>query len=227
MFAGFPTRSYPIGARDNDWLRLTGDDQRQVQSVGWSVAMRRFLLVAVMCGAVTGAQAADMPDLPFLRGGITEGLNTRQGQLAGLLCRRPGRLWLQHLESFAHRQQRSASDLQPAARRRLRLATNLVPNAQSTPRGFGGFAGYNSQWDDVVLGIEANYIHDGIRSISDSSAGAVQSRPLVPKPDSFDSGREALRFRLACAFAAGMSWDASCLYALWLGKPASAVQLPS
>ena len=29
--------------------------------------MRRLLLVAVMCGAASVAQAADMPDLPFLR----------------------------------------------------------------------------------------------------------------------------------------------------------------
>src|SRR4051812_32278526 len=71
MFAGFPTRSRQIGGCDNDWLRLTGDDQRQVQSVRWSVAMRRLLLVAVMCGAASVAQAADMPD--FLRGSFTEG----------------------------------------------------------------------------------------------------------------------------------------------------------
>ena len=38
--------------------------------------MRRLLLVAVMCGAVSGAQAADMPDLPFLRGSFTEGLSS-------------------------------------------------------------------------------------------------------------------------------------------------------
>ena len=37
--------------------------------------MRRLLLVAVMCGAVSGAQAADMPDLPFLRGSFTDGLS--------------------------------------------------------------------------------------------------------------------------------------------------------
>jgi opacity protein-like surface antigen len=43
-----------------------------------------------------------------------------------------------------------------------------LPIAQSNTTGFGGFVGYNSQWDDVVLGFEANYIHDGIRSISDS-----------------------------------------------------------
>src|ERR1700688_1584449 len=38
--------------------------------------MRRFLLAAVMCGAVSGAQAADMPDLPILRGAFTDGLTT-------------------------------------------------------------------------------------------------------------------------------------------------------
>ena len=37
--------------------------------------MRRFLLVAVMCGAASVAQAADMPDLPFLRGSVSEGLS--------------------------------------------------------------------------------------------------------------------------------------------------------
>src|SRR5262245_40437486 len=76
MFGGFPARLRAICARDNDWLRLTGDDHRQVQSVGWSVAMRRLLLVAVMGGVVSGARAADMPDLPFLRGSFTEGLSS-------------------------------------------------------------------------------------------------------------------------------------------------------
>ena len=33
--------------------------------------MRRFLLAVVLCGAVTTAQAADMPDLPTLRGSYT------------------------------------------------------------------------------------------------------------------------------------------------------------
>src|SRR3954468_6137497 len=37
--------------------------------------MRRFLLALVMCGVAATAQAADLSDLPILRGGLTEGLS--------------------------------------------------------------------------------------------------------------------------------------------------------
>src|SRR2546430_12171455 len=42
----------------------------------WSVAMRRFLLSVLMCAAASGAQAADLPDFPVLRGGFTDGFTT-------------------------------------------------------------------------------------------------------------------------------------------------------
>src|SRR6478672_1504049 len=61
---------------DNDWLRLTGDDRYGTKSCRWSVAMRRLLLAAVIFGAAQGAYAADMPDLPVLRGSLPEGLST-------------------------------------------------------------------------------------------------------------------------------------------------------
>ena len=32
-------------------------------------------------------------------------------------------------------------------------------SAHGNATGFGAFVGYNSQWDDVVVGFEANYIH--------------------------------------------------------------------
>src|SRR5579872_4196432 len=44
---------------------------RASREFDWSVAMGRFLLAAVLCGVVSGAQAAD---LPVLRGGFTDGL---------------------------------------------------------------------------------------------------------------------------------------------------------
>lgn len=44
---------------------------------------------------------------------------------------------------------------------------------KGTTRGtsFGGFAGYNSQWDDLILGIEANYTHAHLTSSSSGSLG--------------------------------------------------------
>src|SRR6202035_5773658 len=76
MATGFRTRSRRSEACDNDWLRLTSDDQRQVRVFDGAVAMRRFLLAAVMFGAASGAQAADLSDLPILRGSFPGGLST-------------------------------------------------------------------------------------------------------------------------------------------------------
>jgi outer membrane immunogenic protein len=46
--------------------------------------MRRFLLAVAMCGGVTSAQAADLPDLPILRGSFTDGLTTSRAYWEGL-----------------------------------------------------------------------------------------------------------------------------------------------
>jgi outer membrane immunogenic protein len=35
----------------------------------------------------------------------------------------------------------------------------VLGKSDSTTTGFGGFAGYNSQWANVILGLEANYTH--------------------------------------------------------------------
>ncbi len=128
--------------------------------------MRRFLLVAVMCGAASVAQAADMPDLPFLRGGLTDGLSSARVNWQGF--------YVGGQASYGS----TTSNVAPGANTDLQssfIPPNGInynwpslPSAHSNTTGFGGFAGYNSQWEDVVLSLEANYIHDGIRSISDS-----------------------------------------------------------
>ena len=117
--------------------------------------MRRFLLVAVMCGAASVAQAADMPDLPFLRGSFTDGLSSARVNWQGF--------YVGGQAGYGS----TTSKLSPTANSDL-LATfseapgdrlsqwpllGYVPTA--TAAGFGGFFGYNSQWEDVVLGVEA------------------------------------------------------------------------
>jgi outer membrane immunogenic protein len=44
--------------------------------------------------------------------------------------------------------------------------TPLGSNANATATGFGGFAGYNTQWQDLVLGVEANYTHAPFKTVA-------------------------------------------------------------
>jgi opacity protein-like surface antigen len=120
----------------------------------------------VMCGAVSTAQAADMPDLPILRGAFTDGLTSS----------RPN--WQGYYVGGQADWGSITSKVSPAVNSDLR-ATFVTPGPAYTwapvtyPKGsnggFGAFAGYNSQWDDVVIGVEANYIHFGFKN---TSAGA-------------------------------------------------------
>jgi len=128
--------------------------------------MRRFLLVAVMYGAASVAQAADMPDLPFLRGSFTDGLTSARVNWQGY--------YIGGQASYGSTTSKVApganTDLQSSFIPPNNVSYNWqpLPSAHSNTTGFGAFAGYNSQWEDVVLGLEANYIHDDIRSVSDS-----------------------------------------------------------
>src|SRR5437762_6382118 len=130
--------------------------------------MRRFLLVAVMCGAANIAQAADMPDLPFLRGGLTDGLISSKVNWQGY--------YIGGQASYGS----VTSKVTPGANSGLQAPSNFppppgvgyrwlpLPSAHDSRTGFGGYFGYNGQWEDVVLGVEGNYIHDGFHAVSNS-----------------------------------------------------------
>jgi outer membrane immunogenic protein len=121
--------------------------------------MRRLLLAAMMFGAVSGAQAADMPD--FLRGSLPGGPSPRviwQGFYVGGQAG-----YGSSDENFNG----STTTMTQAL-----LANTLIESAMGVAEwnlglgkesarssGFGGFAGYNSQWDDVVIGLEMSYLH--------------------------------------------------------------------
>ena len=128
--------------------------------------MRRLILAAVMGATVSAAQAADMPDLPILRGSVSEGLSSAQVNWQGYYVGGQGDYGTitSKISSSAN------SDLQ---------STFISPGpaynwqplaaAHSNSGGYGVFAGYNGQWDDVVMGIEANYIHGGFKSTTNLS----------------------------------------------------------
>jgi outer membrane immunogenic protein len=118
------------------------------------VAMRRLLLAAVMAGTAAGAQAADMPD--FLRGSLpafSAPVRNWDGWYVGGQASQTwtntdyGRTVVDNTNTLF----RSTTLQEPASQ--LTLLGRV--NGQSS--GFGAFVGRNYQFDDVVLGVEANY----------------------------------------------------------------------
>lgn len=143
--------------------------------------MRGFLLAAMMLGAVSGAQAADMPDLPILRGAFTDGLTTTRVNWQGVYVGGQAGYGSSD-ENFKGSTRTMTAAL---------LADTLVESAMQVSQwnlglgkasarttGFGGFIGYNSQWDDVVVGLEASYLHGAFGGSSTSSEARVNPAPL-------------------------------------------------
>ena len=120
--------------------------------------MRRFLLAAIMFGAVSTAHAADMP---FLRGGFTDGLSRSSTNWQGFYAGGQGGLGTSDMDF---------TNATSTVVQRLLFNTAILSDGglatwpMNTPasvhgNGYGAFAGYNWQWDDVVVGIELNYMH--------------------------------------------------------------------
>src|ERR1700694_4852062 len=144
--------------------------------------MRGFVLAAVMFGAASGVQAADMPDLPILRGALTDGLTTVNWQ--GYYI---GGQWGYGSSDVDFRRVPSTAPLLQG----LLTDVEREMGAFGSPAGFGklprrssgggAFAGYNSQWDDVVIGLEASYLHGGFGGSSTTTA----TRSSLPLSDGY------------------------------------------
>lgn len=46
-----------------------------------------------------------------------------------------------------------------------------IPSKSTSKESFGGFVGYNTQWDDVVLGVEADYTYIGAKTVASDQLG--------------------------------------------------------
>jgi outer membrane immunogenic protein len=123
--------------------------------------MRKLLLAAAMMAMAHGADAADMPDLPILRGAMTDGLTSSRtiwhGYYAGVQAGTG-----QSDMNFAGSTDAVTAHLLSNTTLENTAAVSTWPLlGKQTARGtgYGAFAGYNSQWDDVVVGVEASYLH--------------------------------------------------------------------
>lgn len=143
--------------------------------------MRRFLLTAVMFGAMPGAQAADMPDLPVLRGAFTDGLiSSRVNWEGGYIGAQGGYGSSDENFNGSTRTMMAALLADTLIESAMQVSQwNLgLGKASARTSGYGGFAGYNWQWDDVVLGLEASYLHGAFGGSSIATEARATPSPL-------------------------------------------------
>jgi outer membrane immunogenic protein len=123
--------------------------------------MRRFLLAVAMCGVAAGAQAADLSDLPILRGAFTDGLSRSSINWQGFYVGGQAGMGTSDM-NFTGATKSIAAHLldRTAIEAAGQVSTWPVGGKVSVHgNGWGGFVGYNSQWSDVVIGAEFNYMH--------------------------------------------------------------------
>lgn len=137
-----------------------------------SVAMRRFLLTAAMAVTAAGAHAADMPD--FLRGTLpAASAPTRNWDgwyVGGQFGYDTAQMdYSNALGGIANNIFRNTSLQETASE------LNVLGKANGQGTGFGGFVGRNFQYDDIVLGVEANYNYlSKLASSVSASEGPIQ-----------------------------------------------------
>jgi outer membrane immunogenic protein len=133
------------------------------------IVMRRSLISLWLIALMSNAFAADY-ELPVLRGSTpfvpAPPVYTRWsgyyvgGQLSGSIAGGDFASSVGSLVSYAVRNSVLESHVSN---------WTTLPKGDMHGVGFGGFVGYNSQWDEVTLGVEANYTHSSLsKSASDS-----------------------------------------------------------
>ena len=139
-----------------------------------SKAIRLAALVALSLGSsVAGAAAADLSDLPWLRGTVG---NDSPGYLRWDGLQIGAQIGLSNLSADFS----SASNPQVAYILRNTTLENefspstwsTLPKATSNSSQFGGFIGYNMQWEQLVIGADIGY--NRMRSMEASSADSLE-----------------------------------------------------
>jgi outer membrane immunogenic protein len=139
--------------------------------------MRRVLLAIAMLGMAASAQAADMPE-DFLRGsfsGSAPTVNWRGFYAGGQYG------YGSSTENFNGSTNSMLSALignLVVSETGIGQANLQLGKVSSHMQGFGAFAGYNWQWDDVVAGLEMSYLHGNLGGSASASEAFTTTNRL-------------------------------------------------
>lgn len=178
--------------------------------------MRRLWLVVAVLGSVSAAHAADMPDLPVLRGGFTDGLSKTSHNWDGAYVGVNGGYttnatdFSQSVVGLTNFIFRDSVLQQPTASWSLLNKTN----AQST--NFGAFVGRNWQWYDAILGLEGTYSYfNNLATSTSGSNSLIISNPAGDNPptgttDNYNvtlTGTAAAKVKDMISLRGRVGWD--------------------
>lgn len=144
--------------------------------------MRGLLVAAVMFGTVSAARAADLPDLPVLRGGFAPPVRNWAGwYVGGQVDYSSANVDLGHasagLTNFMLRNTVIAAPVSQLT---------LFGKKTAQAPGFGVFGGRNWQWDDIVYGVEANYVY--LNNLAGSAVNSMARRIDNPSGSTLPAG---------------------------------------
>jgi opacity protein-like surface antigen len=140
--------------------------------------MRKLILAAALFGIAQGAHAAD---LPILRGSLPDSYSNQGVNWQGYYIGAQAGYGSADMD-FSRANSGQISRL---------LENTVIENGMGVSQwpigigkesvrheAFGGFIGYNSQWDDVVIGVEGSYLHGRFFGSQSASVGRVSSATL-------------------------------------------------
>jgi outer membrane immunogenic protein len=135
---------------------------------------------AVMLGAVSGASAADMPDLPILRGALTDSLTSSKVNWEGFYVGGQAGYGSSDEKFSGTNANMLSALLDHNVIQEMGVAQwNLGLGGQSSrSTAYGAFGGYNWQWDDVVLGIDVSYMHGSFGGASHATKELISGAAL-------------------------------------------------
>jgi opacity protein-like surface antigen len=171
--------------------------------------------VAAVLGSVSAAHAADMPDLPALRGGFTDGLSKTSHNWDGAYVGVNGGYttdatdFSQSVVGLTNFIFRDSVLQQPTANWSLMNKTNT----QST--SFGAFVGRNWQWYDAILGLEGTYSYfnnlstltSGTNSLTIINPGGAPAANITNNYDVTLTGTAAAKVKDMITLRGRVGWD--------------------
>jgi outer membrane immunogenic protein len=176
--------------------------------------MRRLVLAAAMFGMAFGAQAADMPELPVLRGSVAPiASRTWDGWYAG------GQVSYTAAEADFSKSVVGLTNFifRDSVLEQPTSQFNLLSKTTTQGTGFGAFVGRNWQWEDLVFGLEANYNYfntiatftSGSNSLEIVNPPGQQNPPNVTTTYGVTlTGKAAVQLKDAITFRARAGWAA-------------------